>query len=169
MEFDALNQGRSFYARYDRRHDISVTGTYKINDRISISGTWIYGTGNAVSLPLSEYPATPHTFPDLQSIYYNENSNFSPELYMTFWVTEQGQKNNYRMKPYHRLDLGIEFRKEKKWGESIWEVSVYNAYNRLNPFFYYNDYVTRDGTTYGVLKQISLFPVIPSVTWSFRF
>ena len=73
------------------------------------------------------------------------------------------------MKPYHRLDLGIEFRKEKKWGESIWEVSVYNAYNRLNPFFYYNDYVTRDGTTYGVLKQISLFPVIPSVTWSFRF
>jgi hypothetical protein len=169
MQFDSLNQGRSFYARYDRRHDISVTGTYKINDRISISGTWIYGTGNAVSLPLSEYPATPHTFPDLQSIYYNENSNFSPELYMTFWVTEQGQKNNYRMKPYHRLDLGIEFRKEKKWGESIWEVSVYNAYNRLNPFFYYNDYVTRDGTTYGVLKQISLFPVIPSVTWSFRF
>ena len=83
--------------------------------------------------------------------------------------TEQGEKNNFRMKPYHRLDLGVEFRKKKRWGESIWEVSVYNAYNRLNPFFYYNDYVTRGGKTYGVLKQISLFPVIPWVAWSFRF
>jgi len=169
MQFDSLNQGRKFYARYDRRHDISLTGSYRINDRISVSGTWIYGTGNAVSLPLSEYPATPHTYPDIQTIYYNENSNFTPELYMTFYATEQGEKNNFRMKPYHRLDLGVEFRKKKKWGESIWEVSVYNAYNRLNPFFYYNDYVTRGNKTYGVLKQISLFPAIPSVTWSFRF
>ncbi len=169
MQFDSLNQGRKYYARYDRRHDISLTGTYRINDRIRVSGTWIYGTGNAVSLSLSEYPVTPHTYPDIQSVYYSENSNFTPELYMTFWAMEQGEKNNFRMKPYHRLDLGIEFRKQKKWGESIWEVSIYNVYNRLNPFFYYNDYVTRGDKTYGVLKQISLFPVIPSVTWSFRF
>ena len=79
------------------------------------------------------------------------------------------------MGSYHRLDLGIQFHKMKKWGERIWEISVYNVYNRKNPFLYYNDTKTvidpktSGPTEIGILKQVSIFPIIPSVTYSFKF
>lgn len=157
MQFDSLNYGKKFYARYDRRHDISLVGTFRINDHITLSGTWVYGTGNAVTLPVSAYFA-----PEYADIYFDNDS------YSTT-VNEYGQKNNYRMAPYHRLDLGIQFHKEKKWGERIWEISVYNVYNRKNPFFYNIEYHTSYGRSYTRLKQVSLFPVIPSFSYSFKF
>jgi hypothetical protein len=85
------------------------------------------------------------------------------------WVEEYGEKNNFRMKAYHRLDLGIQFHKKKKWGERTWEITIYNAYNRKNPFFYYNDDSYNNGKHQSQLKQVSLFPIIPSVTYSFKF
>ncbi len=169
MQFDSLNFGRSFYARYDRRHDISVVASYKINDRINLSGTWVYGTGNAVTIPLSEYWVLPHDYTGIDNIYYQENSNYSGILNYESVVDEFGEKNGFRMKAYHRLDIGIQFHKEKKWGERIWEISVYNIYSRLNPFFYYNDYIIRNGKIEGILKQVSLFPIVPSFTYSFKF
>jgi hypothetical protein len=168
MQFDSLNSGRKFYARYDRRHDISLVAFFRVNDRINLSGTWVYGTGNAVTLPLSEYYAEPHDL--LKNVYdpYHYYSSFSEMLYPRT-VNEFGEKNNFRMRSYHRLDLGIQFHKVKKWGERTWEISVYNAYNRLNPFFYYSD-VKYDGERRtGILRQVSLFPIIPSFTYSFKF
>jgi hypothetical protein len=79
------------------------------------------------------------------------------------------EKNNFRMAPYHRLDLGIQFHKQKRWGERTWEISVYNVYNRRNPFFYFQDYKEEYGKQIGILKQVSLFPIIPTITYSFRF
>lgn len=163
MKFDSLNYGREFYARYDRRHDISIVAMYRINDRINVSGTWVYGTGNAVTLPISGYYAPYHRLET-----GSDGSTTNTEYYGIMWSMEAeefGEKNNFRMKPYHRLDVGVQFHKQKKWGERIWEVSIYNAYCRFNPFFYY--YETNNN--YGWLKQVSLFPVIPSVTYSFRF
>jgi hypothetical protein len=157
MQFDSLNFGKKFYARYDRRHDLSLVGTFKVNDHITLSGTWVYGTGNAVTMPVSIYTA-----PEYADIYIDNNYN-------PIYVKEYGQKNNYRMAPYHRLDLGIQFRKEKKWGERIWEISVYNVYNRKNPFFYNIEYHSSYGRSYTRLKQVSLFPIIPSVSYSFKF
>jgi len=164
MQFDSLNFGKEFFARYDRRHDISVVVMYKMNDHINISGTWVYGTGNAVTLPLSTYWTDYHRlnlWTDLE--FYREGILFSQK------VNEFGEKNNFRMRAYHRLDLGIQFHKQKKWGERIWEISVYNAYCRFNPFFYYNERVYENDKEYGVLKQVSLFPIIPSFTYSFKF
>ena len=162
MQFDSLNFGKKFYARYDRRHDISLVGTYKVNDHITLSGTWVYGTGNAVTMPTSAYSA-----PEYSNIYiYN---NYYPSNFNRYDVKEYSQKNNYRMAPYHRLDLGIQFHKEKKWGERIWEISVYNVYNRKNPFFYNVEYSSSYGMSFTRLKQVSLFPVIPSVSYSFKF
>ncbi len=163
MQFDSLNFGREFFARYDRRHDISVVAIYKLKDNITLSGTWVYGTGNAVTLPMSEYYAPYHRFET------NANTNqIDYEYYGVMYslqAEEFREKNNFRMKPYHRLDLGIQFRKEKKWGERTWEISVYNAYCRLNPFFYYYE-----GTqVLGRLKQVSIFPIIPSFSYSFKF
>jgi hypothetical protein len=164
MQFDSINFGRKYYARYDRRHDISVVASYKFNDHITLSGTWVYGTGNALTVPVSEYQANEH-YPDGYTPVYNVYDK----------VNDLSEKNNFRMAAYHRLDLGIQFHKAKKWGERTWEISVYNAYNRQNAFFYYSakkyvaDIQTMTLKRVGILKQVSLFPVIPSVTYSFKF
>ena len=162
---ELANFGKKFYARYDRRHDISLVGIYKINDRITVSATWVYGTGNAVTMPLSAYQAIEH-------LYTNRNP-VAPDKYSysAFGrvVNDFSKKNNCRMGAYHRLDAGIQFHKQKKHWERTWEFSVYNAYNRMNPFFYYTEHVIRDGKPYGVLKQVNLFPVIPSFTYNIKF
>jgi len=168
MQFDSLNFGIKYYARYDRRHDISIVATYKLSNRITLSGTWVYGTGNAVTLPLSEYNVSQHPAdPQSQSFYYSGEAMY----FFGMNVNDYGEKNNFRMRAYHRLDIGIQFHKEKKWGESIWEISFYNLYNRKNPFFYFaeNKYDETTGKSYGLLKQVSLFPIIPSFSWSFKF
>jgi hypothetical protein len=164
MQFDSINFGRKYFARYDRRHDISVVGTYKFNDHITLSGTWVYGTGNALTIPASEYMVKEH-YP----------SGYTPDYERLDIVNDLSEKNNFRMAPYHRLDLGIQFHKTKKWGERTWEISVYNAYNRKNAFFYFNDtkQVVDPSTMrlkrVGILNQVSLFPVLPSITYSFKF
>jgi hypothetical protein len=166
MQFDSLNFGQKFYARYDRRNDISVVAMYKLNDHINLSGTWVYGTGNAVTLPLSSYMPQFHRFISTERPDY-ENNGYFGMIYLQ--AEEFGEKNSYRMRSYHRLDLGIQFHKNKKWGERIWEISVYNAYCRFNPFFYYSDMKYENNKEYGVLRQVSLFPIIPSFTYSFKF
>ena len=149
-QFEEINFGEIFPYKYDRRHDISVVVIHKINDNIEISGTWVYGTGNAVTLPLQRYPST------------SEGIDFEDFFYELEYYKE---RNGYRMRDYHRLDLGVTFKKERRWGESAWNFSVYNAYNRKNPFFIY---YTSDGKK-PVFKQVSLFPIIPSVSYSFKF
>lgn len=175
MQFDSINFGRKYFARYDRRHDISVVASYKLNNHITLSGTWVYGTGNAVTLPSAEY-FTMERFPNsyLPSPYGYHNPIY--QFYRTGGMyNDFSEKNNFRMAPYHRLDIGIQFHKMKKWGERIWEISVYNAYNRKNPFLYYSssktvgDLQTNQLNRIGILKQVSLFPIIPSVTYSFKF
>ena len=161
MQFDSLNFGKKFYARYDRRHDLSLVGTFRVNDHITLSGTWVYGTGNAVTMPNSVYST-----PQYSNIYIYDNIY---PYHNSYDIKEYSQKNNYRMAPYHRLDMGIQFHKEKKWGERIWEISIYNVYNRKNPFFYTVDYMNYGGGSYTRLKQVSLFPIIPSFSYSFKF
>jgi hypothetical protein len=171
MQFDSLNFGKKYYARYDRRHDISVVGTYKLSDRITLSGTWVYGTGNAVTLPMSEYISSQHQvtrYPRYTHYNFYRDQLLEPGERV---INDFGEKNNFRMKAYHRLDIGIQFHKKKNWGERTWEISIYNIYNRKNPFYYYTDYKVdeKTGKEYGFLKQVSLFPIIPSFTYSFKF
>jgi hypothetical protein len=79
------------------------------------------------------------------------------------------KRNSYRVPAYHRLDIGVNFRKEKKWGERTWSLGLYNAYNRKNPFFLdFDKIMNEDGTTESVLKLYSLFPLIPSISYSFK-
>lgn len=163
MQFDSINFGRKFWARYDRRHDLSLVAIYKLNKHITVSGTWVYGTGNFVTLPTSEY-LVGH-----QLNYYSNNLTLDPSDFSGLKVKEISARNNFRMNAYHRLDLGIQFHKEKKWGERIWEISIYNVYNRQNPFFYTFDSKLVNNVEYGFLKQVSLFPIIPSVSYSFKF
>lgn len=161
LQFDSLNFGNKFYARYDRRHDISVVGIYKLNDHITISGTWVYGTGNAVTLPLAEYQLYDHDPTNGGTGTMSGSQGAFP-----FFVSDYGDKNSFRMAPYHRLDFGIQFTKKRKRYERTFEFSVYNVYNRKNPFYYFIGY---DSSGNRKLRQVSLFPVIPSVSWNFKF
>lgn len=158
-QFDDLNQGKEYPYRYDRRHDISIVGSYKLSDKINLAGTWVYGTGNAVTLAGSKYH---YTYPS----HYGSGFGYGN-------VDHLSEKNNFRMGSYHRFDLGIEFIKEKKNYTRKWSVGAYNVYSRKNPFFLYYDteiHLTPNGEEVKtVLKQASLFPVIPYVTWSLSF
>lgn len=170
LTFADLNFGKRYPARYDRRHDISVVGIYKLSEKISFSAVWVYGTGNAITLPLSSYQLQDHSAqyeatvvpPQAYSHGYQGNPNYYSPV-----VNDYGSKNSFRMAPYHRLDLAIQFHKIRKKYERIFELGVYNAYNRANPFYYTTETDRNTGVT--KLKQISLFPIIPSITWTWKF
>ncbi|MBJ6116750.1 TonB-dependent receptor [Pontibacter sp. BT310] len=161
LQFDSLNYGKKFYARYDRRHDISLVGIYELRDNITLSGTWVYGTGNAITMPIGTYMDSPNKPSKYDMQWYSYYSNT---------VVDYGERNSSRMAAYHRMDVGIQFHKKKKWGERTWEISFYNAYNRKNPFFYYmeEEYYNEDHSE-TKLKQVALFPIIPSVSYGFKF
>ncbi|GAB3323858.1 TonB-dependent receptor [Larkinella ripae] len=168
-QFPELNFGRKFFPRYDRRHDISVVGIYEISPRITLSGTWVYGTGNALTVPLAKYQAATH---QPNPVINNDNSFINPFFSYGRAVNDYSEKNSFRAEAYHRMDLGIQFHKKKRHHERTWEVSVYNLYNRRNPFFYQLTTQTNEQTnqpTKTVFQRYSVFPIVPSVTYGFKF
>ncbi|MCB9307207.1 MAG: TonB-dependent receptor [Lewinellaceae bacterium] len=156
-EFENINLGRRYPYKFDRRHDFEVVGTYRFNDRVSLSATWVYSTGNAATFGTSKYLA-----PGIYSY---------GDYYYSYETTHTAERNNYRMRAYHRLDVGVDFTKKKQHHERTWSFGAYNAYSRKNPFFLLleNEYDNSNNTRKPVLKQISLFPVIPYFSYSFKF
>lgn len=154
--FEEINQGDWFPAKQDRTHDVSIVGMYQLTDRLNVSATWVYYTGNAVTFPLGKYPA---------------DGQFIP-LY--------SDRNGYRMPAYHRFDVGVtlkrkpfreivdpetqEIKKIKRKVESSWNFSVYNLYGRDNAFSIdFEPNVPK-------AVQTSLFPIpIPSISYNFKF
>ena len=153
-QFSNLNEGKAFSYKYDRRHDASVVVNHKFNDKIDVGATWVYGTGNTFTAPVAEFYLTD----GMRNSFYQNTSTY----------TRYSDRNALRMPAYHRLDIGVNFRKKKKWGERVWNVSIYNVYNRRNPYYLY---VSNEGgfNRDKVVKQVSLFPIIPSVSYIFSF
>ena len=161
--FEAFNNGNAYPTRWDRRHDLSYVMNYKVSNRIDIGFVFVYATGNAITLPVERF-------------------FFEGRI-----VDVYGSKNSFRMEPYHRADFSMTiypktFRSKKDdiTGETIqrkkkvssnWNFSVYNLYNRRNPYFIYfgNDGQAAQGTLQVKAYQVSLFPILPSVTWNFEF
>ncbi|MCE7043890.1 TonB-dependent receptor [Dyadobacter sp. CY312] len=166
-QFPELNFGKTFFPRYDRRHDLSVVGIYELNKRITLSATWVYGTGNALTLPVSRFTGVTDNFYTNSSNGKTYTSWFGPR------VNEYGEKNSFRAEAFHRMDVAIQFHKKKKRHERTWEFGIYNLYNRRNPFFYdiSEDTTTSAGvsTTKSTLKRYSLFPFLPSFSYNFKF
>jgi hypothetical protein len=149
-KFSQLNDGEKFPTRYDRRHDMSVVMNYEQNRKWKFGAVFVYGTGNAITLP--------------ERFYFING----------ILTQEYSRLNQYRMKAYHRLDLSATYTpipKKKKKFSSYWVFSIYNTYSRLNPYFIYFD--QEGNAVNGDLKvearQVSLFPIIPAVTWNFKF
>jgi hypothetical protein len=144
-QFDDINYGNPYPARQDRTHDVSVVAMYDLTQKLKLSATWVFYTGNAVTFPGGRYEI------DGQPIaYYTE-------------------RNGYRMPDYHRLDLGLVWQRKKTAKfESSWNFSVYNAYARENAYFI--DFRTReDNPSVTEAVQVSLFKAIPSVSYRFKF
>lgn len=151
-KFPDLNGGKVFPAKYDRTHDLSLNINYDISKQWSIGATWVYATGNAFTLP--------------NELYFIEFG----------YVTGYGGRNTYRLPAYHRMDLSLTYnflsrrRPNRRWKNSL-NFSVYNVYNRKNTYFIY--YKNEGSLVNGTLKftpiNVSLFPVIPSLTWNFKF
>ncbi len=150
-QFDELNQGRKFFSRYDRRHDLSLVGIYKPNDKITLSGSWVFSTGNNFNLPDREALSNTSNFPIPIGLFNTGGT--------TSFSTE---RNNFRGESYHRFDLGVQFHKKfAKNRERTWAFSVYNIYGRKNPFFYYFDDTQ--------LKKVSILQFIPSINYTYKF
>ncbi len=162
-QFPKLNNNKVFPAKYDRRHDVSVVFTYELNKKWTFGATWIYATGNALNLPQSRLFLNGPV--DL-SQYFSDPSAPSQIYY------EYGDRNSYRQDAYHRLDISATLtnKKKKRW-ETSWNFSIFNVYNRYNPYFIYFDDSVNETTGQFQLqaKQVSLFPIIPSITYNFKY
>jgi hypothetical protein len=159
-QFDELNFGEKFYAKYDRRHDASVVGIYQLTPKIKLSGTWVYGTGNVFTIPTSTYQMRvnlPSPNPAINSVQVYDLQGIE-------------SRNNFRAEAYHRLDLSVQFYKKRKSTERFWEFSFYNVYNRQNPFFY-NLKSTIDiaKNQVNTLSKVTLFPFLPSISYRVKF
>lgn len=149
-KFPDLNDGEKYPARYDRRHDLSVVGNYEVNKKWQLGAVFVFGTGNAITLP---------------ERFYVINGVLTQEY---------SKLNQYRMKPYHRMDFSATYTpipKKKRKVSSYWVFSIYNLYSRLNPYFLYFDQEGSvvNGDLNVETRQVSLFPILPAVTWNFKF
>ena len=165
-----INHGKSFPAKYDRRHDVSLTATHRFSEKIDVSASWVFSTGNAATFAFHEYAAADS--PNYQQQQYYFPGSYS---YMETHPHVEG-RNNFRYNNYHRLDLGVNFHKITKRGnQRTWSISIYNVYSRLNPFYVYvwdegtYNPVTGEWKTNSVLRQATLFPIIPSVSYTIKF
>ncbi|MEA5457952.1 TonB-dependent receptor [Arcicella sp. LKC2W] len=168
-QFDELNFGKEFWAKNDRRHDLSVVGIYHLSPRTTLSGTWIYGTGNALTVPTAAYTANVHN-PGVSPFGIPGSTGYTYNYFREY--PDYGERNNFRAEAYHRLDIGVQFHKIMKKGhERVWEFSIYNLYNRKNPYFYSfsNTYNNATQATTRNLTRYSLLGIIPSLSYSFKF
>lgn len=149
-QFKDLNDGMQYPSRNDRRHDLSVVANYEINKKWKLGSVFVYGTGAAISVP--------------ERFYFVSGT----------LTQEYSRINAYRMVAYHRLDFAATYTPTHKTNSkytSNWVFSIYNVYSRMNPYFIYYDQTgsAATGDLKVTAKQVSLFPIIPSITWNVKF
>ncbi len=175
-QFENINNGLEYPFNYDKPHDFAIVVKQRITDNIDLSASWVYSTGLPITIALSKHKT--------MTTKGETNANY-PDMFLSLddYAYLYGRKNSFRMRDYHRMDVGFNFSKKKKHGTRVWSVSVYNAYNRKNAIYYYfgDTYETVKETdengnimlvnkkTGTALKQMSYFPIMPSFIYSFRF
>ena len=151
--FDDISFGEWFPYKYDRRHDLSFVLSHKFNDNFDIGATYVYGTGNAITFPQALYWGQPYS-----SFWYDAN--------IVDLVESYGTRNSTRMPSYQRFDIGLNKHWKTKRTIKTFSIGAYNLYNRKNPFFIYLD-INEENER--VAKQVSLFPIIPSISYRIKF
>src|SRR5450759_3828907 len=149
--FPEVNLGRPFYPTYDRRHEVSLVLSYKLDEKWELGATWVYSSGQAMTIPSGFY------------LY----QRIDKDMWSSYdYVSE---RNGYRLPAYHRLEISLIDNKRVFGLESQLSLNLYNVYNHLNPFYVHVE------TDYGqqppkpILKKVTLFPFVPTLGWSFKF
>ena len=154
---NGINNGTDFRPSYDRRHNLTVVLIHQLNSRINLTASFVYSSGSLTTLPLGRF--------GVQDI-PGSSTSIDPRP-----VPIYPNRNTYQLIPYHRLDLGAVYKIGSRRNQDL-TLSIYNAYNRRNAYFVFFDAVkdkATDRTTGFRAQQVSLFPVIPSLTYNFRF
>lgn len=164
-QIDGINNGEPYHVKNDRRHNLNLVASYQFGERVTLASTFVFATGNAITFPGGKY-------------------NFDGET-----VEYYPARNSYRMPPYNRMDLSLTIDGKKKYEEKLvgevkvkvekknrlvssWNFSVYNVYMRENAFaIVFEEKKDDNGNPTGktVAKQVTLFKLIPSITWNFKF
>lgn len=154
LDFEAIRNGDPFPPRYDTRHDISIVGLYQLNRRWNLTATWIFTSGAPTTIPIGRF-------------FIQDIAGADPQ----FVIPEYSLRNSFRMPNFHRMDLGVVCKFWHKWGTSDLTLSVYNAYDRRNPFFLFIEILEDENNVPEAFKakQVSLFPILPSLTFNFKF
>src|SRR5699024_8560978 len=140
-----INNGNWYRANYDKLHNLSITTSYALNDKWSFGGIFTFQSGKAATFPIGKYQ------------------------YQGITIVDYGARNKNSLSAFHHLDLSATYTpkpKHKNW-QSEWVFSVYNAYNRKNAASY--TFNQNDDSGLSEVKRISIFGIIPSVTYNFKF
>ncbi len=158
-QFSDINFGKKFFYKYDRRHDVELALTYKLTKGWEIGSSWQFTSAAPFTIPIASYNRT-----TLEQVNINNFYGFNSA------IDYYGSRNNFRLLPYHRMDVSFTHRKKKKRYERYWNISFYNMYNRQNPFIYEVERDTPNSTTNnGTLIGYTLLPIIPNVSLGFSF
>jgi hypothetical protein len=159
--FNDLNEGKTFPFKYDKRHVINAFLSYERKENKFLTLTWTFASGSAYTLPEYTYPQAP-VFIGIgfsSDFIQNNDAIFSNNLHYTT------SRNNMRVRPYHRLDVGYAINKKKKYGEKIISFNIINMYARRNPFYIF----IKEDKKQKTLTEFSLFSIIPSVSIEYKF
>jgi hypothetical protein len=161
-QFAGINEGKTFPYQFDRRHDLSMVISYKLSEKWSFAADWVYGSGYPITLAIGKQTIIGATG------YSGENSDFyyTTQNYGEYY----GGRNGFRMKDYHRLDIGFTHTRMKNGKERIWNFSIYNLYNRQNPYYYfYKERKPWQGDHTTVLNEASFLPILPAFSYTLKF
>ncbi len=148
-QFEETNQGKAFPFRYDRRHVLHLTGLWQINNGLSLGAIWTYASGNPITLPTQTFNGESPYYTGIPGIIYSS-------------------RNGYRMKDYHRLDLNLQYRYVQSRFSHLFQIGVFNLYNRKNPLFVRireNIYNPQEKQ----LVEVSLMPLMPILRYQIMF
>lgn len=160
-QFDQINNGKPFPYNYDRRHEVSLLLLHRFHQNLSLSALWTLSSGRPFTFATSVYDLRSYDPTTWRGV--SEPDESRPHFFQAEYYTA---RNNIRLPTYHRLDLSLQFYRQRAFGERTFTVGVYNIYSRKNPYmyFYRRELQGDDG-----LKQVSLFPFLPYINFAWTF
>ncbi|HRE50447.1 MAG TPA: TonB-dependent receptor plug domain-containing protein [Flavitalea sp.] len=152
--FPDIDNGKPFHPRYDRRHDLSLVCMHKINKKLTLSGSWIYGSGAYITIPVGRF------------VFQDQAGRLTRSITPVY-----DQRGNYQLAPVHRLDLSLVIALKSRRGSEDITISLYNAYSRRNPYYIsFEETNNKEGYVTSIEPTVvSLFPVLPGITYNFKF
>lgn len=159
-KFESINNGEAFPFKFDRRHDINLGFVYQLSDNIECSAVWTYQTGMAATIPVQDYGAAEPID------YWVTDFITGIDIADTHRIQYFDEYNNYRLPAFHHLDLSFTFKRQRENFYREWKLGAYNAYARQNAYMYYPQTLPTGETKY---KQVSIFPILPSISYLIKF